>query len=465
MSEQVQAVDLTNCDREPIHILGAIQPFGFLLQVTSDWLVARVSSNVADHLSHAPADMLGKSLDGFFLPAAVHQLRNMVSLLRGSDTVERAFSVALIEGSIRFDIALHLTEQGLVIEAEPVSGGLGDTNSVVRRMVSRVRTTTSLQQFLQEAARQVRGVTGFDRVMVYRFDQSGSGEVVAEARGSGIDSFLGLHYPASDIPAQARTLYLRNTFRIIADVSAQAASIVPPRDNQGRPLDLSLSVLRAVSPIHIEYLKNMGVGASLSISIVVEGRLWGLFACHHYAPKLPGFADRTMAELFGSMFSFMLEARERALSADYEMKSRLISDRLMAVLAQDASRLADAEWLSSVVADAIPCDGVGVVVSGEISLSGLTPSESEFMTIVHMLNRNAASTVFTTGPYCFAGGGSRKPCGAGSRAACHSDLAVTARLSGAVSGRAIALGAVGRTSGEIREPGAVRGAPHAAQEL
>ena len=121
-------------------------------------------------------------------------------------------------------------------------------------------------------------------------------------------SFLGLHYPASDIPVQARALYLRNLFRIIADVDAVPVPILPPLDEHGRPLDLSMSVLRSVSPIHIEYLKNMGVGASLSISIVVDGRLWGLFACHHYGPRLPSAQSRSTAELFGQMFVAALKA-------------------------------------------------------------------------------------------------------------------------------------------------------------
>lgn len=208
-------------------------------------------------------------------------------------------------------------------------------------MMSRLDHTETLEAFFREGARQARALTGFDRVMVYRFDEGGSGEVVAEAARAGIGSFLGLHYPASDIPVQARALYLRNLFRIIADVDAVAVPILPQLDEHGRPLDLSMSVLRSVSPIHIEYLKNMGVGASLSISIVVDGRLWGLFACHHYGPRLPSAQSRSTAELFGQMFASRLESRERRLALDYETKARRIADRLLTSVADNASLLDD----------------------------------------------------------------------------------------------------------------------------
>lgn len=390
------SIDVSSCAREPIHVLGAIQPFGFLIAVSADWMVARVSSNTSEFLKRTPNELLGRPLTDVFTEHAVPALRNMVAMLRGVDAVERGFGVTLTADGVAYDVAVHFSDKSLVIEAEPASVQSRDTTALVRRMASRVGQTQNLQPFLQEAARQVRAVTGFDRVMVYRFDAAGSGEVIAEARAAHVDSFLGLNYPASDIPGQARKLYIRNLFRIIADVDATPVQIMPQFDGKGAPLGLSLSVLRSVSPIHIEYLRNMGVAASLSISIVVEGRLWGLFVCHHYEPRLPDFAERTTAELFGYMFSLMLEGRQRALVAAYEDRARAVSDRLMSVVAQDGSRLSDAEWLSSVMADAIPCDGVGVYADGVISLSGLTPNENEFRGIVSVFNRNAASEIFTT---------------------------------------------------------------------
>jgi light-regulated signal transduction histidine kinase (bacteriophytochrome) len=389
-------VDLTNCDREPIHVLGIIQPFGYLIAVTADWLVSRVSANIADLTGQAPDAMLGRPLNAFLSEDSIHAIRNRLTMLRGPDAVERLFAQTLADGGATYDIAVHMASGLTVIEIEPASADDIEAAALVRAMVSRLTQTDQMTAFLREGARQVRAITGFDRVMVYRFDDQQSGEVVAEALRAGVDSFMGLHYPASDIPAQARALYLRNIFRVIADVGAEPVPIVPQLDAYGAALDQSLSVLRAVSPIHIEYLKNMGVAASLSISIIVGGKLWGLFACHHYSPRLPSFAARTAAELFGQMFSLMLEARERAEAADYEQRARTIADRLMSSVAQDDDLLNNAQWLGEIIADTIPADGVGVQLNGVTSLTGLTPSRDQFANLLRVLNQAASSQVFAT---------------------------------------------------------------------
>ena len=391
-----QKIDLTNCEREPIHVLGNIQPFGFLIAVTADWMIARASANLQDHVGLAPDAALGRPLIEIFSETAVHAIRNRVTLLRGVDAVERLFGLPLTPGGAPFDVAVHFSGNVVVIEAEPAVVEEMEASAMVRAMIARVGQTDSFAAFLREGARQVRALTGFDRVKVYRFDEQGSGEVIAEALRPGVDSFLGMHYPASDIPPQARTLYMRNIFRVISDINSVPVPVLPALDDKGQPLDLSLSVLRAVSPIHIEYLRNMGVDASLSISIIADGKLWGLFACHHYSPRLPSFAYRTAAELFGQMFSLMLESRERRESSDYETRARTAIDRMMATMAQDVSLLTNAQWLGDRIFDTIPADGVGVCLNGTIALTGLAPTHAEFDQIVTLLNGKAQGQVFAT---------------------------------------------------------------------
>lgn len=387
-------VDLTNCDREPIHVLGNVQSFGFLLAAGMDWIVSRASANSAGFLG--TETVLGQPLTSLFSEKALHAIRNRITLLRAQDSVERLFNLALTEGGPLFDVAVHFSGGEVVIEAEPAQEEQMEASAMVRAMLGRLNQTDSMAAFLREGARQVRALTGFDRVMVYRFDDVGAGEVVAESVRPGIDSFLGLHYPASDIPAQARQLYLRNIFRVIADVGATPVPILASPQAQGRALDQSLSVLRAVSPIHIEYLKNMGVAASLSISIIVEGRLWGLFACHHYEPRLPGFSYRTAAELFGQIFSLTLESRERRESSDYETRARSIADRLMATVAQDPALLGNPAWIGDMVFDMVPADGVGVSINGAMALAGLTPSQERFGQIIDFLRAEAGSDILAT---------------------------------------------------------------------
>jgi light-regulated signal transduction histidine kinase (bacteriophytochrome) len=269
--------------------------------------------------------------------------------LGSRDAVERIFDCVFMEDGQAFDAAIHISGGQVVIEAEPASGEHGDATGTVRSMMSRLDQTADFPGFFREGARQVRALLGFDRVMVYRFAADGSGEVVAEAVRSGIGKFMGLRYPASDIPAQARELYRRNLLRLITDVNAVPVPIIPQRDQNGQPLDLSLSALRSVSPIHIEYLKNMGVGASLSISIIVDGNLWGLFACHHYAARRPTFERRSVSELFAQMFSMQLESRERKETVEYERRARDISDQLLGAVASDETLLKDPDWLGDIL--------------------------------------------------------------------------------------------------------------------
>jgi light-regulated signal transduction histidine kinase (bacteriophytochrome)/CheY-like chemotaxis protein len=389
-------VDLTNCDREPIHHLGAIQPIGFLLALTADWQVARASGNLREYIGVAVEDALGRPLADFFRGQAIHDLRNRTAMLRGPDAVERVFGIQLTEDEALFDVAVHLSGGSVVIEASPAAVQPGDVSGTVRAMISRLDQCSDLAAFYHEGARLVRSLLEYDRVMVYRFAPDGSGEVVAEAAKAGIGRFLGLHYPASDIPQQARILYTRNLLRLIADVDATPVPVVPPLDQKGEPLDLSLSILRSVSPIHIEYLRNMGVGASLSISIVVEGKLWGLFACHHYAPRLPSLERRATAELFAQMFSMRLESRERKQTVEFERRARDISDQLLGAVASDETLLRDPDWLADILTQAIPADGVAVWLSGNYAFSGSTPPSGEFRRIVRALNGAAAGRVFAT---------------------------------------------------------------------
>ncbi|SMF77047.1 HWE histidine kinase domain-containing protein [Allosphingosinicella indica] len=397
MNKVSAQVDLTNCDREPIHQLGAIQPIGFLIAVTTDWIVARVSANIADFLGTGPDAMIGRPLADFVEAGSIHAMRNRLAILRGPDSIERIFRCHMTANHDAFDIAIHMTGGQIVIEAEPsLDEQHGDPTGTVRSMVSRLDQAPDMTRFFNEGARQIRALTGFDRVMVYRFAPDGSGEVVAEAARSGIGSFLGLHYPPTDIPAQARELYRRNLLRVIADIGAVPVPIIPARDERGAPIDLSLSVLRSVSPIHIEYLKNMGVDASMSISILVEGKLWGLFACHHYSARCPSFERRSVCELFAQMFAMRLESRERKNTVDHERRARDVADQLLGAVASDETLLKDSEWLHDMLSNVIPCDGVGVWIDGNGSLAGATPELADFSRILRALAATGAGRVYGT---------------------------------------------------------------------
>ena len=394
-------VELANCDREPIHQSGAIQPGGFLIAASSDWIISRVSANAPDWTGRPVDALLGASLRDLVGAEAAHTIRNRLTMLQGEDAIERVIAVDLFERGRRFDIAVHLSGSNIILEGEPSDGGPdagggASATTLVRSMIGRLQRTVGFAALCREAARQLKALTGFDRVMVYKFHPDGSGEVVGEVSRAGLDPFLGLRYPASDIPRQARALYERNWLRLIADVEAEPVRILPALDPEGEPLDLSMSMLRSVSPIHLEYLRNMGVAASMSVSILSRGKLWGLFACHHMAPRPLGFERRMAAELFGQVFSLMLDSRERDLEVEYEARARQLHNRVMAVVASEYSAFDNVSRLIEMMTDLIPCDGIGVWVDERATLSRSTPTHEEFLGLLQFLNRAAASSVYAT---------------------------------------------------------------------
>jgi light-regulated signal transduction histidine kinase (bacteriophytochrome) len=208
--------------------------------------------------------------------------------------------------------------------------------------------------------------------------------------------FLGLHYPASDIPKQARILYERNWLRIIPDIGAAPVAILSEPSRTGEPVDLSMSVLRSVSPIHIEYLKNMDVGASLSVSIPRHGKLWGLFACHHMAPRHISFERRSASELFGQMFSLLLESREREDEAAHELRSREAQEKLVNRLAGADLTVASIAQQLDGFSQLIPFDGLAIAMDGQFVLHGTTPTREEVMGLVNALVKSGGSGIFAT---------------------------------------------------------------------
>lgn len=391
-----EVASLTSCDREPIHLLGGIQPIGFLLSVSTDWRVLRASANIEAFLGLPPDKVIGRPVNTVLAADLLHDIRGRLQTVAGTGIVERLFGQRLVADGPLFDVAVHISGRETVIEFESATGQRHAPLSVLRSMLARVERQTAFRSVYREAARQIRALTGFDRVMVYRFADDGTGEVVAESADSELPPFLGLRYPASDIPVQARALYRRNYLRIIADVDAEPVPILPATVPEGDQLDLSMSGLRSVSPIHLEYLRNMGVRASMSISILQRGELWGLIACHHRKPIRLDLETRSTAELFGQMFSYLLESREREDDSAYERRMRAIHDQIATAFAAPEKSLINIPEFLTGVADYLPSDGVGIYHGGEISLSGTTPTRDEFLQLVRFLNKTASGRVFAT---------------------------------------------------------------------
>ncbi|KAB0680398.1 HWE histidine kinase domain-containing protein [Aureimonas leprariae] len=392
-----EPVDLSNCDREPIHLLGHVQPFGFLVAVSMDWLIQYVSANVKDYLGVEPDNLPGEPLSAIFPETAIHSIRGRLQVLASHDGSERLFGCDLLGQNRFFDVAVHVSGSSIIIEAEPAETEKAiNPGALVKSMIARIQKTADLDQLYRESVRQLRAITGFDRVMLYRFAGSGAGEVIAESLRTGLDPFLGLNYPATDIPRQARALYIRNQTRIIADVNAVPVPILPAADPYGQPIDLSLSLLRSVSPIHIEYLKNMRVSASFSVSIVIDGKLWGLFALHHYQPRHLSMEVRAATELFGQMVSFIVEGRIYKERRSAEEAVRELHDRLIGKIVATTQSMEALADFSDELKQIIGCDGLVVWSKGEAHVSGRAPTADELPGLARFLNRAAASRVYSS---------------------------------------------------------------------
>lgn len=388
--------DLTNCDREQIHIPGRIQAFGCLLSVTSDWIVNHASQNAAAFLGLKTDALVGHPLTSFLRLEAVHDIRSRLQMLVGPDSVERLFAVSAVDENQMFDVAIHRSGRSIILEFEHADQSGLDYMGYIRPMIDRMGKAETIEQLSKIAALQIRAITGMDRVMVYRFAKDDSGEVIAEAKLAKMESFLNLRYPASDIPKQARALYERNHLRIIGDVAHEGVEVAPAIGPEGTPLDLSMSTTRAVSPIHLEYLKNMGVYASMSISILRRGKLWGLFACHHNAPIVLSFKMRTALELFAQLYAYVLDQKENDLEQQQVLRSRILHDQVMSQLAEGSTITENFDDIVHAIEGNIPHDGVVGWLDGNFQAIGMTPSEDEFMALVPFLNTTGASKAFAT---------------------------------------------------------------------
>ncbi len=308
------------------------------------------------------------------------------------------FTIISKSDAATIDTFIYRSGEALVLELEPT--GEPNPKMLLRlcspcwRACSRLRRPNHSARGLAD---EVRRVTGFDRVMVYRFLQDGSGVVDAEARGEDVESFLGLHYPASDIPRQARELYLHNWIRLIPNARYTPAPILPADDPRTRtPLDLSHSLIRSVSPIHLEYLANMGVVASMSLSIIMDGKLWGLIACHHRTPRFLSHRLRMACELFAQMASAKLETRVGADEFEAQLRSKRIHEELVTRMSGEADLAEGLTRYKPNLLDYIPAEGVGLWLDSKYTGLGQTPRPEEVANLVAWLNETAADGIFHT---------------------------------------------------------------------
>lgn len=401
------------CDREPIHVPGSIQPFGTLLVIDpADGRVVQAACPPGASVL-APGDPLGRPLGEVLADGAGRTLDRLVERVPASGT---GLLGLVRPGGIPHHVIGHRSDGMTVIELEPAGtdpsgadssgadssgasghGAFDEVHPHVRDFLDAVQTATSIDRLCALAAREVRRITGLDRVLIYRFDPAWNGEVIAEDRNDRLPSYLGLRFPAADIPAQARALYRLNRLRLIPDADYEAVPIRPAANPRtGRPLDLGLSVLRSVSPIHREYMRNMGTMASMSISLLREGALWGLISCHNRTPARVPYQVRIACDVIGQVLSLQLAATETAAAAEHRNALRGVHGRLLAAMASAEHFVGGLAARPDDLLALTGASGAAVVTGGRVVRIGAAPAETDILKLVDRLAEGGRDDVFVT---------------------------------------------------------------------
>jgi chemotaxis family two-component system sensor kinase Cph1 len=384
-------MDLTACDREPIHIPGSIQPYGLLL--IADLATQTVTGGAGAIEERLTPSWLGRPLSTL-LAQPVDQ-----AIARVTSTPETVAPLAAVPGRREaFDATLHLSGNYLLVELEPQADAALSAAAILAQLDAiggSFERAGDLQTLCDRAAAGFRELTGFDRVMIYRFLDDGAGVVVGEDRDPALSSFMNHHFPASDIPRQARALYIRNRVRVIPDATYTPAPIRWGKAEK-RNLDLSDASLRSVSPIHLQYLHNMGITASASVSIVKDGLLWGLVACHHRQPRELSYEIRTACRALAGGLARQIRAKEEAEVYRERIRLRQSEDALVSRFEADAPFdlffKAHADDLRAM----LDADGFATVQGGDVHTAGIVPAGADLKALAQWLVQRATVEPFAT---------------------------------------------------------------------
>ncbi|CAN5413538.1 ATP-binding protein [soil metagenome] len=380
-------VELNNCDREPIHIIGTAQSHGVILVCDKENLIIiQCSENAQNILGYEAEDLLGKTLNFLLSDDKLNKInfnpgiKNLIPGLRFKD--------------LDFVAIAHVSDEYLIVDLEPgnvedLSINLGEQLS---KILGELNSAGTINEITSRAAGLVRSLFDYDRVMVYQFDEAWNGTVVAEEKNEDLESWLGLHYPATDIPAPARAIFLKQEVRIISDVNYKPSIILPANH---KPVDLSLSELRGVSPIHIEYLKNMGVGASLTAAIILKGKLWGLLACHNNSPKFINFYHRQTANVLTQICANRLGVIIAENFIQESQRLNHIKEEILTNIRSQAGLIGALIDRTPSLPQLINSGGGAVYFNGELKLIGNTPGEPEVLSLIKDFLKHEGDIFYT----------------------------------------------------------------------
>ncbi len=396
--ENPDKLNLKNCSGEPIHIIGKTQAHGVLISCDpQNFKITQVGKNVTKYFGVSIQELFDNNLSYLLGEDQVKELGKL--LISQEPTVSQDVRI----NNKNFLMLAHYSGPNLILDFEPYQEVKNPFyfQKQLTLILDKFQSVKSVNQLCEAATVLTKKIFGYDRVMIYKFDAEWNGEVIAESKEEEMESWLGLHYPATDIPSQARQLFFKNRVRIIADVYYTAVPIIPELSPlSGEPLDISRSGLRAVSPIHIEYLKNMEVGASLTAAIIVKGQLWGLIACHHKTAKYLDFYQRESCRFLAQMFSTELSLQVNTVLINQVKHSESIRRQLVLQMKGESNVVKALSEENVKFTQLISCGGGAIFIKDRWQVIGITPKEEQLKGLLnfikeqpkrHFLTRNLSS--------------------------------------------------------------------------
>jgi light-regulated signal transduction histidine kinase (bacteriophytochrome) len=385
---------LTTCDSEPVHTPGCVQAHGVLLVVRpGDLAVLQVSENSGAILGLSPDAILGRSVDSILGEETAQQIRSFVDHESLEGNPMYALTLALPSAPSPLALSLHTLDGQILVELERVDpadeAAPIDYYSLVRRTTTRLELSSTVRELCQVVAEEVRRITGLDRVMVYRFHPDETGEVFAEDRREDMSPWLGLRYPPHDIPRPAREIFKKIWIRPLPDAAGELAEMVPlANPDTGEPLEMTYCALRGASAMYTEYLHNIGVAASLTLSIRRDGELWGLVTGHHATPTRFSSQKRAACELLAQFVSLQLKQAEEREHLAYRVRMEANHHAVLARAAMEGGLATMVDPRPSLL-DGIEAGGVAVHHRGRWWRAGVTPTPPQLDEIAAWLRERS----------------------------------------------------------------------------
>jgi light-regulated signal transduction histidine kinase (bacteriophytochrome) len=379
---------------------GLLQPHGVLLVLSRpDLIIQQISTNAPTYFNLPLQTILGQSLSNLLEPVSM----DLIQQIPAEDRCAHLLQLTLQNQSPQrqWQGSMYRSENVVLLELEPLQDELNSSLAIshlrLRSTISRLQQVSSLQDFLQLSATEIQAMTGFDRVMVYQFDAQGAGQVIAEAKRPDLSSYLGLHFPATDIPQQPRQLYAQGLLRYVPNLFAPGVALISAEDSvmPQRP-DLGFVMLRGTDPCCVEYHRNMGVAALMVIALVKDQQLWGLISCHHQTPKVVPGSVRSVCELLGQFIAAELANKANYEELDYIVKLKTLQSEFVESIAHAEDLKAALVHPEPRILEVVNARGVAVCLEDEITLVGATPSIDQIQALIQWADPQVSDSLFHT---------------------------------------------------------------------